>query len=132
MKAHHGYGHEKVSTAGPRSAGTPARRQRSDGSRWGLWLTPLLVAAAAVLGVMLTGASGATTGVPAQIQVGLQAVSHTVIVPTKGNHGSTTTGVTNQSTTTIPTIKVTTVVQPFAKVTDHEGSSGRDNSSAGD
>lgn len=131
MKAHHGYGRERVSTAGPRSAVAPARRPRSDGSRWGLWLTPLLVAGAAALGVMLTGASGATTGVPAQIQVGHQAISNPGKISTTSNHGSTTTSVPAQTTTTVPTIKITTVVRPIAKVTDHEDSSGRDNSSAG-
>ena len=110
--------HEKESV---RFAGTPrnlhrGRAHSSNATRWGPWLFSLLVAIGAIVMVTINGSGGATTQVPAVIQVGSQtanvASTTTTTIPSMN---------VTLSTTTIPGLKhLTTVVRPVATVTEHE------------
>jgi len=110
--------HEKESV---RFAGTSrdlhrGRAHSSNATRWGPWLFSLLVVIGAIVTVTINGSSGATTQVPAVIQVGSQtanvASSTTTTIPSRN---------VTSSTTTIPGLThLTTVVRPLATVTEHE------------
>ncbi|NNN01787.1 MAG: hypothetical protein HKL86_08160 [Acidimicrobiaceae bacterium] len=147
MNAHHGFGYERARSNQVGRATATSSRRGSDVSRWGLWAVSLLVGAAAVLGVVLTGASGASTGVPGRIQVGAQAITTTPVTrtpstapsrtpsrapsSTSGTSGTSSTTVAPLPTTTVASEQRTTLIQPHPKVTDHEESGGSDASSAG-
>ena len=110
--------HEKESA---RFAGTSRNLRRgrahsSNATRWGPWLFSLLVAIGAIVTVTVNGSGGATTQVPAVIQVGSQtanvASTTTTTIPSRN---------VTSSTTTIPRVQhLTTVVRPLATVTEHE------------
>ena len=110
--------HEKESA---RFAGTSRNLHRdrahsSNATRWGPWLFSLLVAIGAIATVTINGSGGATTQVPAVIQVGSQTanVASTTIttIPSRS---------VTSSTTIIPRVQhLTTVVRPLASVTEHE------------
>jgi hypothetical protein len=110
--------HEKESA---RFAGTSRNLHRdrahsSNATRWGPWLFSLLVAIGAIATVTINGSGGATTQVPAVIQVGSQtayvASTTTTTIPSRS---------VTSSTTIIPRVQhLTTVVRPLASVTEHE------------
>ena len=92
------------------------RAHPSNATRWGPWLFSLLVAIGAVVTVTINSSGGATTQVPAVIEVGSQTASvastTTTTVPSRN---------VTSSTTTIPGLQhLTTVVRPLATVTEHE------------
>jgi hypothetical protein len=92
------------------------RAHSSNATRWGPWLFSLLVTIGAIATVTINGSGGATTQVPAVIQVGSQtanvASTTTTTIPSRN---------VTSSTTTIPGLKrLTTVVRPLATVTEHE------------
>jgi hypothetical protein len=100
-----------------------APAKSSSATRWGPWLVCVLVAAAAILTVAINGSVDASTQVPSVIQVGTQTRTSPAHVTT------TTHAAPSLSTTTILVAKhPTTVVRPQATVTDHEGTSGGENS----
>ena len=101
------------------------RAQSSNATRGGPWLFSLLVAIGAIVTVTVNGSGGATTQVPAVIQVGSQtanvASTTTTTIPSRN---------VTSSATTIPRVQhLTTVVRPQATVTDHEDPGSGDSSS---
>ena len=92
------------------------RAHPSNATRWGPWLFSLLVAIGAVVTVTINSSGGATTQVPAVIEVGSRtanvASTTTTTVPSRN---------VTSSTSTIPGLQhLTTVVRPLATVTEHE------------
>jgi|ERR1035438_1111823 hypothetical protein len=99
-------------------------RSSFTGTRWGLRLGSLFVAAGAVLLITLTGTGGAATQVPSAIQIGRQTAQPTSSVPKSSPRPITSSSVA----TTISATHQTTVVNPLSKVTDHEDPGTDDNS----
>ena len=105
-------------------------RSSLTGTRWGLWLCSLSVAAGAVLLVTLTSTGGGTSQVPSALQVGRQAAAVTSRVPASSVPATSPgPGASSPATTTTAVTHRTTVINPLSTVTDQEDSSGDGNSS---
>jgi hypothetical protein len=113
----------RVRARGPKS--------RLTGSRWGLWVCSMFVAAGAVLVVTLTGTGGAATQVPSAIQIGVPTPTSTANAVTStipvANSIPTT---SSPPTTTSVVTRHTTVINPLSTVTDHEDPGREDGSGA--
>ena len=112
-------------TSGASRVRSRGLRSSLTGTRWGMWLCSLFVAAGAVLLVTLIGTGGAATQVPSALQVGHQATTVTSSLAATSRRP----GALSPTTTTTAVTHRTTVINPLSTVTDHQDSSGDKNSS---
>lgn len=111
---------------------TPSNQRTRPVARWpaarrslmALGLSSIIVAAAAILGVALIGSSGATTQLPAVIQIGALVSTSTSVTTSTIPPGGSGTSPTSTTTSTVPAR--TTVVRHHQEVTRSDDSSQSD------